>query len=335
MFIRVMMRLLVRLFFLLLLAGHVCGCGQVNADQKEMFRIAYVMSRGGTSDLGAEKIKELIEQHEGLNLEVKLYPNAVLGRDRELMEALKLKQVDLVIGGPSVIGMYEPEYQVLEAPFLFRDYNHLHHVLHGKIGQRLEDEMSNKYGFHYLGYFLRGPRYLTTTDKKIEDPKDLSGLKLRVPELEIYIKAWEAFGANPTPLAFSDMFMALRQGVVEGQENPLEVIYTNNFQEVQKYVMNTQHLLSFYLLVVGDNYYKKFNASTREIIEEIINEAVRYHDDLLESYESKYRLDLVDAGVEFVDVDRAAFENIAKVKLPETFGHKWKEGLFEEILETK
>lgn len=330
-----MMRLLVRLLILFLLAGHSWGCGHADVDQKEVFRIAYVMSRGGTSDLGAEKIKELIEKNKALNLEVKLYPNAVLGRDRELMEGLKLNQADLVIGGPSVIGMYEPEYQVLEAPFLFRDYKHLHQVLHGEIGQRLEDEMSKKYGFHYLGYLLRGPRYLTTTDRKIQDPTDLSGLKLRVPELEIYIKAWEAFGANPTPLAFSDMFMALRQGVVEGQENPLEVIYTNNFQEVQKYVMNTQHLLSFYLLVVGDNYYEKFNDAERKIIEEIIDESVRYHDELLESYEDKYKRDLVDAGVEFIDVDREAFENIAKVKLPQAFGHKWKEGLFEEILETK
>ena len=330
-----MMRLLIRLLFLILMAGHICGCGNADVDKKEVFRIAYVMSRGGTSDLGAEKIKELIEKHEGLNLEVKLYPNAVLGRDRELLEGLILNQVDLVIGGPSVVGMYEPEYQVLEAPFLFRDYKHLQNVLHGEIGKDLEKEMSEKYGFHYLGYFLRGPRYLTTTERKIQNPTDLSGLKLRVPELEIYIKAWEAFGANPTPLAFSDMFMALRQGVVEGQENPLEVIYTNNFQEVQKYIMNTQHLLSFYLLVVGDNFYKKFDDLEQKIIEDIIDKSVRYHDELLESYEEKYKRDLVDAGVEFVEVDREAFENIARVKLPQAFGHEWKEGLFEKIIETK
>jgi len=315
--------------------AYLCiGCGG-SAEVDRTFRIAYVMAPGGTSDLGANKIKELIEANKELDISVKVYPNAVLGKDRELMEGLKLNSIDLVIGGPSVIGMYAPEYQLLEAPFLFRDYSHLKKVLNGKIGERLEAEMADRFGYHYLGYFLRGPRYLTTTNRVISKPTDLAGLKLRVPELSIYIKAWEAFGANPTPLAFSDMFMALRQGVVEGQENPLEVIYTNNFQEVQEYIMETKHLLSFYVLAVGDRFYEKYTEGERFAIRQAIDEAVIFHDAKLEEYENDYRKKLIAAGVKFEAVDRASFEQIAKEKLPEIFKGEWKEGLFEEIVNTK
>ena len=97
-------------------------------------------------------------------------------------------------------------------------------------------------------------------------PSDLEGLKLRVPALPVYIKSWKIFGANPTPLDYSDIFIALKQGVVEGQENPLEVIYSSHLYEVQKYVMNTKHLLSFYVLVIGDAFYEKYTPQEQEIL---------------------------------------------------------------------
>ena len=310
------------------------GCGNKDGDQGKIFRIAYVMAPGGTSHAGAEKIKKILENDSRLDMKVKLYPNGILGKDRELMEGLKLNGLDMVIGGPSIIGAYAPEYQLLEAPFLFRDYHHLQKVLHGPVGQELETEMAEQYGFHYLGYFLRGPRYLTTTNQIVQKPEDLHGMKLRVPELDIYIKSWELFGANPTPLAFSDMFMALRQGVVDGQENPLEVIYTNNLHEVQKYVMETDHLLSFYILAVGDGYFTRFSRDESMIIQEAIDQAVQYHDNLMEEYERKYRQEIEASGVKFIKVDRQAFEKLANEKLPEVFKDQWKAGVYDSIKNT-
>lgn len=310
----------------------VQGCGQKLKDNEKVFRIAYVMAPGGTSHAGAEKLKELIEKEKEFNIRVKLYPNAILGKDRELMEGLRLKSVDMVIGGPSIIGAYAPEYQLFEAPFLFRDYQHLKSVLHGPVGEEMEFEMAKGFGFHYLGYFMRGPRYLTTTSTVIKSPKDLNGLKLRVPELDVYIKAWETFGANPTPLAFSDMFMALRQGVVDGQENPLEVIFTNNLHEVQKYVMETKHLLSFYILAVGNHYYDKFSNREREHIQQVIDQASKYHDNQMEAFEKQYRKKIEEAGTEFIEVNRKEFEQLANDKLPKIFIGKWKKGVYNEII---
>lgn len=311
------------------------SCENARSDNYKTFRIAYVMAPGGTSHEGAEIIKEILEKNNQVDIRVNLYPNAILGKDRELMEGLKLNSVDMVIGGPSIIGYYDPEYQLLEAPFLFRDYNHLLNVLHGPIGQELESEMGEKFGFHYLGYFLRGPRYLTTTNRIIRSPEDLVGLKLRVPELDIYIKAWEVFGANPTPLAFSDMFMALRQGVVDGQENPLEVIYTNNLHEVQNYVMETDHLLSFYILAVGDNYYDRFSKMEQQVIQQAVDQACEFHDNLMAEYEKLYREEIEKSGTKFIGIEREPFEKLANEKLPLIFEDKWKKGVYEAIKNTK
>ena len=310
------------------------GCSD-RSEPPNTFRIAYVMSPGGTSHQGAIKIKELIEADDELGMQCKLYPNAILGKDRELMELLQLDGVDMVIGGPSVIGMYNPAYQILEAPFLFRDYDHLHSILDGPIGMEMRDEMRTQFGFEYLGFFLRGPRYLTTSSKIITQPTDLAGLKLRVPELNIYIQSWNTFGANPTPIPFSDMFMALRQGVVEGQENPLEVIYTNNLQEVQKYVMETKHLLSFYAVVVGRSFQEKFNAMQKEKIAGYVDQAATYHDALMDEFEAEYKEKLRAAGMEFVPVDRSGFEQLAKVKLPTLLGDRGSKQLFEEIVNAR
>ena len=291
-------------------------------DYKE-FYLAYSMSQGGTPHAAAEKFAELVEERSEGKIKVKLYPNRILGHERLLMEGLNLRSVDMVIPGPAIIGWYTPEYGVFEAPFIFRDYDHMDKVLNGEIGEEIKTAMYNRRKLHILSFFYRGPRYLTTTDKIIKTPDDLRGLKLRVPELSIYIKSWKVFGANPTPLAFSDVFMGLKQGVIDGQENPLEVIYSSHLHEIQKYAMKTEHLLSCYFVCVGDYFYKKFDEAEQKILQEAIVEASHYQNDLMIQYEAHYISELIKAGVEFVDVDKESFEKLALEKLPNIFPNDW------------
>src|SRR5690606_22353995 len=126
-----------------------------------------------------------------------------------------LNGVDMVIAGPSVIGTFAPEYGFIEAPFLFRDFRHLDNVLYGPIGKGLEEVLTRRQGLHFVDFFHRGPRYLSTTNTIVREPGDLQELKLRAPALPVYIKSWSLFGANPTPVNYTDMFIALKQGVVE------------------------------------------------------------------------------------------------------------------------
>ena len=299
-------------------------------DYKE-FRLAYVMAQGGTSHAAAEQFGALVEQRSAGKIKVKLYPNGILGNDRILIEGLSLRSLDMVISGPSIIGWYTPEYGVFEAPFIFRDYDHMDQVMNGEIGKEIKTAMYDKRKIHFLSFFHRGPRYLTTTNKTVRTPDDLRGLKLRVPELPIYIKSWKIFGANPTPLAYSDMFMALKQGVVNGQENPLEVIYTSHLYETQKYVMKTEHLFSCYFVSVGDYFYEKFDEAEQNILKEAIAEAARYQNDLMEQYEAEYIRELIQSGIEFIDVDKEAFEKLALEKLPDMFQDVWAPNVYQRI----
>jgi TRAP-type transport system periplasmic protein len=305
------------------------GCAE-NKTYKE-FKVAYVMAPGGTSHAAAEEFRLLVEQRTNGQIKVRLYPNGILGNDRTLVEGLSLRSIDLVITGPSIIGWNAPEYGVVEAPFIFNDHDHMDKVMFGEIGKEIEAAMYKKRKIHFLTFFHRGPRYLTTTNKIIRTPGDIAGLKLRVPELPIYIKSWSAFGANPTPLAYSDMFMALKQGVVNGQENPLEVIYTSHLYETQKYIMETHHLVSFYIAAVGDNFYNKFNKEEQKILYDAISEAAGFQNKLVAMYENDYRQKLMDHGVKFIEVDKEAFQAIATQKLPVLFKDSWAPDIYQRI----
>lgn len=309
------------------------SCTAKKADKE--FRVAYVMAQGGASHAAAEKFAELVDLRSGGKIKVRLYPNGVLGNERVLVEGLSLRSVDMVIAGPSMIGWNAPEYGVFEAPFIFRNYEHLDRVMNGEIGKEIEEAMHQKRKIRFLAFFHRGPRYLTTTNRIVKTPDDLRGLKLRVPELPVYIKSWKIFGANPTPLAYSDMFMALKQGVVDGQENPLEVICTAHLYETQKYVMKTEHLISCYIASVGDHFFEKFDASEQEMLKSAIAEAARYQNDLVKQYEEEYMKILTDAGIEFVDVDKEAFERSASEKLPEMFKDTWAPNIYQRIRDIK
>jgi len=312
-----------------LLAGQACSS---SGEESRVLRIAYVMAPGGASHEAGLKIAELVEKYSDGKISGQVYPNGVLGNDRILVEGLKLGSQDIVIIGTSAIGWYLPDYEFIEAPFLFRDYAHLDSVLYGDIGKEIEQKIYEKSGIHFLAYLHRGSRYLTTTNTEVRSPDDLKGLKMRVPELPVYIKSWEIFGANPTPIAFSDMFMALKQGVADGQENPLEVIYTSHLYETQAYVMNTRHLVGFYEVAVGDRFYKKFSSEDQAIIMRAIQEAAEYQNKLVDEYEDFYRSKLEESGVRFIDVDRAAFEKLAKEKLPVEFRDTWELDVFERII---
>jgi len=317
----------------LLCALFLCSCS-TKKDYKE-FRLAYVMAQGGTSHAAAEKFGALVELYSAGKIKVKLYPNGMLGNDRILIEGLSLRSIDMVISGPSIIGWYTPEYGVFEAPFIFRDHDHMDKVMNGEIGMEIKTAMYNIRKIHFLSFFYRGQRYLTTTHKIVRTPDDLRGLKLRVPELPIYIKSWKTFGANPTPLAYSDMFMALKQGVVDGQENPLEVIYTSHLYETQKYVMKTEHLFSCYLVSVGDYFYEKFDEQEQKILKEAIMEATHYQNNLMERYEAEYIRELTKSGIQFIDVDKESFENIALEKLPDMFRDVWAPNIYQRIRNVK
>ncbi|MBM4092318.1 MAG: TRAP transporter substrate-binding protein [Planctomycetes bacterium] len=319
-------------FVLAVLMISVTGCSKQRDEA--IVRMGYVSAPTELLHAAAREFADRVAEESGGKLRVKLYPSGQLGDDRETVEGLRLRSIDMTVMGCAFIGWYAPEYGMMEAPFVWRDYQHIDRVWRGEIGEELRQTLRERAGVEMRHLWYRGPRYLTTTSKKICSPEDLRGLKLRVPELEVYIKSWQTFGANTTPLPFTDMFMALKLGVVEGQENPLATIYGNNLHEVQKYIMETHHLIGFYVFCTGPTFDERFTEQERKIILESAQYATDWHNREVERSESEYRGKLTEAGVEFVPVDRDAFLKLAKEKIPLQFENMWKPGLYRRIVDT-
>ena len=330
------MRDVARIVALAALLAGVPGCeeGGKAAGPREL-KLAYVMAPGGPAHEAAELFAKLVKEKTQGQLTVKLYPSAQLGNDRELAEALMIGSVDMVVGGTAPIGWYLPQYGAIEAPFSFRDYDHLDHVLGGEIGKEIADAFLDQKGIRILDWWHRGPRYLTTTSRKITTLDDLAGLKLRVPELPTYIEAWRILGANVTPITYSEIFMALKRGTVEGQENPLEVIWTSSFHEVQRYCHVTQHLLGVYMMMVNEPLYQSLPADQRQALADAAVEAGRREHELMVKYDEEFVTKLKAKGMEFVELDMEPFRSRVVGELPKRFEGKWAPNFFQRIVDTK
>jgi tripartite ATP-independent transporter DctP family solute receptor len=307
------------------------GCAPGNDSGVQELKLAYVMAPGGPAHEAAELFARLVEEKTGGEVSVKLFPSGQLGNDRELSEAVMIGSVDMVVGGTAPIGWYLPEYGAIEAPFTFQSYEHLDQVLTGEIGQEITRRFSEQRQTKILGWWHRGPRYRTTTDRKVTTPDDLAGLKLRVPELPTYIETWRILGTNPTPVTYSEIFMALKQGIVEGQENPLEVIYTSSLAEVQHYVMETRHLLGAYMFMVNEPRFNRLKPEHRTAIAEAVEAAGRREHELMLEYDTEFAEKLKQAGMEFVEVDREAFRKKVVEELPKRFADEWTPGLYDRL----
>ena len=322
-----MKRFLIGLPALVLLA---CGCGR-DAAAPKIFRVAYAQGPTELLHQAALRMAAQIKQESGGKLEVRLFPSGQLGNEREIVEGLKLGCADMIVTGGAVIGWYAPEFGAFEAPFVWRDYAHVEQVWNGAAGKDLRDTLVARAGIRLLRPWFRGPRYLTTTSRKVLSPGDLKGLKLRVPELEVFIKSWQTFGANVTPIPFTDMFMALKLGVVDGQENPLATVYANHLHEVQKYIMETRHLISFYLPAIGERFTRRLDAQEQALVMRAFDAATEWHNQEVERAEATYRQEIEKAGVEFVPLDVEPFRKLARERIPGQFASVWKRGLYEQI----
>jgi tripartite ATP-independent transporter DctP family solute receptor len=321
--------------FLALTTG--CNRGPTVNETPEVLelKLGYVMAPQGAAHEAAEEFANRVKQKTGGRVSVKLYHSASLGTDRQLTEGLLLGTVDIVLSGFASIVGFIPEYEALESPFAFRDYEHLDRVVYGRIGREASDLLKQRKGIEILAWWPRGPRYMTA-NKPIRYPAELKGMKLRVPELPIYIETWKCLGANTTPITYSEMFMALKQGVVEGQENPLEVIYTAGLYDVQKYVIETRHLIACYQLMIGRPALGKLSAADRTALREAALEVGEFEKKRMLELEAEYVLKLKEKGMTFVAVDDiAAFRDPVAAHLPVKFKDRWAPALYERIVETE
>lgn len=304
------------------------------ADNPVEIKLAYTVTKDGTDGLALQHFSEMIKEKTNGKYIIKHFPNGQLGNEREITESMKIGSVDMAFTGFAPVSWYAPEYECLDAPFVLENYEHMDRVYKGELIQEVNGALLKKQDIKVLDYWYRGPRNITS-NKPINSVSDMAGFKIRVPETPLFVEAFKLLGANPTPIAFKELFLALKQGIVDGQENPLELIYTNSFYEAQKYVVRTEHIFGTHILMMSNRLFKSLPEDLKKIFQESAMESGEYQLSMLKESEANYEKLLKENGMQFIEVDRDAF----KARLGDTFASKfkerWKPGFYEAVIGLK
>lgn len=209
--------------------------------------------------------KPYVEKASNGRLKVEIYPNAQLGGDREMSESVQMGTIQIALPATSAIAGFDKRFQVLDLPFLFKNRESAFKALDGELGKKL-DSYLGAIGFANLGYFENGFRHVTNNRKPIFTPADMKGLKLRTMENPMHIAFFKLLGANPTPMNFGELYTALQQKTVDGQENPVAIVYDAKFYEVQKYYSLTGHVFSATMALTSKAWLDKLPADLRQIV---------------------------------------------------------------------
>ncbi|MCT4333889.1 TRAP transporter substrate-binding protein [Paracoccus sp. YLB-12] len=253
--------------------------------------------------------EEVAKLTEG-RVEVQVFPNESLGKEIDLINGMQLGTADMTITGESLQN-WAPMAALLAVPYAYLTLDQMDQVASGEIGEQIKAQVMSNAQIRPLAYFARGPRNLTS-NREIMTPDDLNGLKLRVPNVPLFVKTWEALGAAPTPMAFSEVFTSLQNGTIDAQENPLALIDSANFNEVQKFVNKTEHVRSWIYLTISELSWGRLSEADQDAVMQAAATAQQYERELFLADEERLTQILQDKGMTFVDSDKAAFAASAK-----------------------
>ena len=246
----------------------------------------------------------------GDKAEVKLFDSSQLGKDKELMQKLKLGTVHIALPS-SIMASISNEFALFDMPFLVADRDHLgriqKEIFWPQIAPTVEDD-----GYKVLALWENGIRHITNNVRAINSPADLKGVKIRTPKSTWRVKMFSTWGANPTPMSFSEVFTALQTGVIDGQENPYTNISSAKLNEVQKYLSKTGHVYSPAYPTMGKAVYDKMDSAIRKVLEETARELETWAREKGAAADDSLRQKLVDAGMNFNEADRSAFVEASK-----------------------
>jgi tripartite ATP-independent transporter DctP family solute receptor len=237
---------------------------------------------------------------------VEVFPASTLGKETDINQALSLGTVDIIYTGMAFAGRTFPPMSIASGPFIFRDYNHWQAFRDGPVFREVAKGYEDKSGHHIVGYTYYGQRHLTA-NKMVTKPEDMKGMKLRVPDAPLFVMFPRAVGANPTPIAFAEVYLALQNGTVDAQENPLPTIDAKKFYEVQKYIILTGHITESLVTIVAGGTWGKLSEADRKIFSDVLWEASsRATRDIVDA-ENKLVTDFEKRGKTVVKVDRGPF----------------------------
>ncbi|MBK6394782.1 MAG: TRAP transporter substrate-binding protein [Betaproteobacteria bacterium] len=280
-------------------------------------KLGHVGEPGSLFQASADEFAKRANAKLGGKAKVVVFGSSQLGGDKEMIQKLKLGTLDMAL--PSTVMSSEVDlFGIFEMPYIVKDRQHMGRIEREIFWPKLAPE-ANRKGLTVLAVWENGVRHITNSKRPIRAPADLQGIKLRVPEGKWRVKMFQAYGANPSPMKFSELFTALQTGVMDGQENPFTQIYSAKLQEVQKYLSLSGHVYTPAYLTVGTKKWEALPADVRKVLEETAKETQAFVYQTAAKEENDLLGKLKAAGMQVNDVDKNAFVAASK-PIYEEFG---------------
>ena len=320
-----------RFFSLLLIALFLTGISisGIAATSQKVVKLAHVVNEKDAFHISALKFKEIVEEKTAGSVMIEIHPNAELGDERTLLEGMQLGTIDMGVITNGPIANFLPDIAVFEMPFLFGSPEEAYYVLDGEIGKKVLAKLED-IRMHGLAYSERGFRNLTNSVRPVKQASDVAGLKIRLMENPLYVDTFKALGANAVPMAWTECLTALSQGTIDGQENPVVVVYSFKLYESQDYMTMDRHTYAPATILTSSKLWQSLNADEQKIFDEAAVQAAQAARDYNNDNEAEQLQFIKDQGMvveENPDLD--TFREAVK-PVYEKYGPKFK-GLLEEI----
>ena len=243
-----------------------------------------------------KQFKEPVEKLSNGRIKVEIYPNAQLGGDREMSEAVQKGILQMAIPATSPLAGFDKRVQILDIPYLFSSRETAFEGIDGDLGKTINGYLESK-GFAVLGYLENGMRHVTNSKRPIYTPEDMKGIKIRTMENPMHMAYFKEVGANPTPMSWGELYTALQQKTVDAQENPYALIVDGKFYEVQKYASETGHVFSFELIIANKKFMDELPKDLKEIVEKCAMDACLSQRKVMAEQEAAFKEQCIKAGM--------------------------------------
>ncbi len=313
-------------------AGLAAMGGRVrSARAATILRWATVLTTSHPSVAMMDKVAADMKEKTGGAVEIQTFPSGQLGSSRDVIEAASSGAIQMVDEGAAQFGQFVTPFSILEAPYIWRDPAHMRRALSAPLMDDMNGQLVTRRDMRVIGSTYYGTRHVTSGTRAVRSVADMAGLKLRIPEVDTYRAMAEAWGARPTPLNIGELYLALSQGAVDGEENPLPTIQSSKFFEVQKYLTLTAHIMTPRVIVINEDAWKTLTPAQQDALRDSLARHGQEQDDEIVRQESMLADTFHKAGMEIIAPDLEAFRKPVLAKVPAMFEARWGKGLWDRV----
>jgi len=286
--------------------GSSSGQSSGSATRNVELKVGMTLTMDSHYGHGLEEFARLLTLYSNGTISLEIFPNSTLGNERDLLEGVALGTIPMALISTGPIPNFFPDFAILDLPYLFPTAEIAYKALDGEVGTSLLSQFPSR-GIVGLGFWENGFRHVTNSRREIRTPDDLRGMKIRTMENDIHMNAYQQYGASPTPMAFGELFLALSQGTVDGQENPAILIDTSRFFEAQRYMSLTGNFYSPSILMINKGIYDRMSAEQRTAFDRAAEEAKHWQRNFSQSNTAMAIENIRASGTIVTEVDLAAW----------------------------